>query len=377
MGALKNAGINVESESFVNSFINMTSEMIESAASPSFPFIELSFGFDVELPKGEDAAQQAKLFKQEALKPDSEFKNSFIPAFKSIFDLLDSIPAVNVLQAIGITDPTAALLPISNIITELLATVGIPDPNKVLLTKLDAIIEKQGSLLKQVKEIAEGSEQQISNAIIKLSEDLKEIVPEVPLPELQAGITANIEKIKALFNIDIPELEIPSITDFVEFFGITIPALPDLPVLPSIDDIISMYFDFDLEIPPIGAMFVEILKVKLKILTEVALAATPVAILNPPDFLKAAIEELKKILTGQFSIQSFLREIARSFFAKFFIELEATKVKNIIEKAPTLVSVLHGMIKVLVGSLVTLVVGILLGEGFIMKTAAIGLGIIS
>ena len=273
-----------------------------------------------------------------------QFKNSFIPAFKSIFDLLDSIPAVNVLQAIGITDPTAALLPISNIITELLATVGIPDPNKVLLTKLDAIIEKQGSLLKQVKEIAEGSEQQISNAIIKLSEDLKEIVPEVQLPELQAGITANIEKIKALFNIDIPELEIPSITDFVEFFGITIPALPDLPVLPSIDDIISMYFDFDLEIPPIGAMFVEI---------------------------------LKKILTGQFSIQSFLREIARSFFAKFFIELEATKVKNIIEKAPTLVSVLHGMIKVLVGSLVTLVVGILLGEGFIMKTSAIGLGIIS
>jgi len=35
------------------------------------------------------------------------------------------------------------------------------------------------------------------------------------------------------------------------------------------------------------------------------------------------------------------------------------------------------MIKVLVGSLVTLVVGILLGEGFIMKTSAIGLGIIS
>jgi len=376
MGALKNV-IDLESESFTNSFVDMISNMIEAGVSPSIEFIDLSFGFDVELPKGEEAKQQAAAFKTAASNPDSEFKNSFIPAFKSIFDLLDSIPAVNVLQAIGITDPTAALLPISNIITELLATVGIPDPNKVLLTKLDAIIEKQGSLLKQVKEIAEGSEQQISNAIIKLSEDLKEIVPEVPLPELQAGITANIEKIKALFNIDIPELEIPSITDFVEFFGITIPALPDLPVLPSIDDIISMYFDFDLEIPPIGAMFVEILKVKLKILTEVALAATPVAILNPPDFLKAAIEELKKILTGQFSIQSFLREIARSFFAKFFIELEATKVKNIIEKAPTLVSVLHGMIKVLVGSLVTLVVGILLGEGFIMKTSAIGLGIIS
>ena len=46
----------------------------------------------------------------------------------------------------------------------------------------------------------------------------------------------------------------------------------------------------------------------------------------------AAIEELKKILTGEFSIQSFLREIARSFFAKFFIELENTKVKKFIAK---------------------------------------------
>ena len=106
------------------------------------------------------------------------------------------------------------------------------------------------------------------------------------------------------------------------------------------------------------------------------MASTPAAILNPPDFLVAAIEELKKILTGQFSIQSFLREIARSFFAKFFIELENTKVKNLIEKAPSLVSALHATIKVLIGSLVTLVVGILVGPGFIMKTSAIGLGVI-
>ncbi len=377
MGALKNVGIDLESDAFKNSFVEKIAEMIELGISPSIDFIDLSFGFDVELPQGEEAAASALAFKQEAMKSDSAFQNNFIPAFKSIFDLLDSIPAVNVLQAIGVTDPTKALLPISDIITELLAGVGIPNPNEVLMTKLDVIIEKQADLLKQVNKIVEGGQEEIEKAVNKMALIISEIVPALPFAQLEQQINDNVEKIKSLANISLPDLEIPDITDFIEFFGLTIPELPELPEVPSIDDIINTYFDFNLEIPPIGAMFVEILKVKLKILIEVALASTPAAILNPPDFLIAAIEELKKIPLMTFSIQSFLREIARSFFAKFFIELENTKVKNLIEKAPSLVSALHAEILVLVGSLVTLVVGILLGEGFVMKTSAIGLGIIS
>lgn len=372
MGDLADVIGSVEDDAFKNSFIENIAEMIESGMSPSIDFIGLDFGFDVELPQGAKAAEQAKLFKQEALKSDSAFQKSFIPAVGSIFDLLDKIPAVNVLQAIGITDPTAALLPISSIITDLLASIGIPNPNEVLLTKLDVILEKQDDLLKQVNGIVSGEANKIEKAVKKLTEIVSEIVPSIPTSELELQIRGNVEKIQALANIQVPELKIPDITDFVEFFGIELPDIPDL----DPQKIIEMFFDLDLEIPPIGAMFVEILKVKLKILTEVALASTPAAILNPPDFLVAAIEELKKILTGQFSIQSFLREIARSFFAKFFIELENTKVKNLIEKAPSLVSALHATIKVLIGSLVTLVVGILVGPGFIMKTSAIGLGVI-
>ena len=117
-------------------------------------------------------------------------------------------------------------------------------------------------------------------------------------------------------------------------------------------------------------IFVDLIKTSI-------VSFAPAGILNPPDFLKAAIDEAKKMLTLDFSIQSFLREVARSFFAKFFIELEANeKIKNLIKNAPALVSVLHSTILVLVGSLVTLVVGILFGEGFIMKTSAIGLGLI-
>ena len=51
MGALKNV-IDLESESFTNSFVDMISNMIEAGVSPSIEFIDLSFGFDVELPKG-------------------------------------------------------------------------------------------------------------------------------------------------------------------------------------------------------------------------------------------------------------------------------------------------------------------------------------
>ena len=371
MGALKNVGIDLESESFINSFINMISEMIESGASPSIEFIDLSFGFDVELPKGENAAQQAKLFKQEALKPDSEFKNNYIPALKTIFDILDSIPAVNILQAFAITDPTAALLPIANIITELLASIGIPNPNEILLTKLPLIIEKQRALLKQIKKIASGTEEEISKAVVKLSEILQEIIsiPELTISDLQAKIFEIVDKIRSLFNLELPELTIPNISDFIELFGLKLPNLPDLPELPNIEDIIAMFFDFELEIPPIGAMFVELLKVKLQMLAELAAGI--------PGWLQPAVDKIMSLFPANFDMKQILKAIAESIFGYFFEKINTTKIKNLIEKAPTLVAVLHATILVLVGSLVTLVVGILFGEGFIMKTSAIGLGIIS
>jgi len=381
-GALKKVGIDLESTAFQNAWIDRAHSMIASGTAPLMPFIDLNFGFDIDLPTGEKAKEIADSFKMQSQKTGSDFKEIFIPAFKAIFDLLDAIPAINILKylPVPITDPTKALLPISNLITELLANVGIPNPNEILLERLNKILKKQGEILAKIKIIATEATSKVTSAIAELASILKEIIPEISIDSLKTSIHNSIDKIRSLYNLELEfePIQIPNITDFIEFFNLKIPKLPDIPDLPDVSVYIRKFFDFDLDVPPIGVMFVEILKVKLEILAELILAFTPAGILNPPDFLKAAIAEAMKILTLEFSIQSFLREIARALFAKFFIELEANeKIKNLIKNAPTLVSVLHATILVLVGSLVTLVVGMLFGEGLIMKTSAIGLGLIS
>ena len=369
--------IDLESDAFKNSFIENIAKMIELGISPSIEFIDLTFGFDVELPQGEKAKQSAELFKQEALKEDSEFKNNFIPATKTIFDTLDKIPAINVLKTFGITDPTSALLPVTNAIAEMLASVNIPNPNQVLLTRLPDIVAQADALVKQIKKIAEGADDAINRAVVKLSEILQEIIPELSLDDLQAKIYENVDKIRSLFNLELPELSIPDLSDFIELFGLklpnlpNLPDLPELPELPSIEDIIAMFFDFDLEIPPIGAMFVEILKVKLEMIAELSLM--PVTI---PSWLVSAIEKIKELFPLNFDMKEILKAVAESIFGYFFEKINNTKIKNLIDKAPTLVSALHGTILVLVGSMVTLVIGILFGKGLIMKGSAIGLGVI-
>ena len=48
----------------------------------------------------QNAETNATKFKESALKPDSEFRNNFIPGIEPIFDLLDTIPAINILKGI-------------------------------------------------------------------------------------------------------------------------------------------------------------------------------------------------------------------------------------------------------------------------------------
>jgi len=373
MGALKNVGIDPKAESFQQAYILRCHDYIAAGTQPSIDAIDLSFGFNVPLPSGEKAKVMAASFRDSALKEDSEFRNNFIPAVGSIFDLLDTIPAVNVLKPLLITDPTAPLLPVLSAIVEILASIGIPNPNEVLMAKLPQFLEKASALTSIVKDIATGGQQAIESAVNKLAELINEIFPEISIATLKSRISDSIEKIKENFNLKLPELEIPSITDFIEFFGLKIPKLPDLPEIPTIDDIIAMFFNFELEIPPIGAMFVELLKVKLDMLRE--LLTMPA---NIPSWLKSAIEKIKELFaTGNIDIMKILKAVAESVFNYFFEKINATKIKNLIEKAPSLVSILHATVLVLVGSLVTLVVGILFGEGLIMKASAIGLGLIS
>ena len=373
MGALKNIGIDLDG-GFSDIFIKAIEEGIRAGKKPRIDFLDLDFGFDTEIPTGEAAEAAADGFIAQASKNDSTFRSVFIPSVKPIFSVIDAIPAVNVLSAIGVSDPTAALLPVLNSLTDILADIGIPNPNEFLLTKLPEVLDRSKELLNQVKKISDDIDdlEALEKHALKLAEVIREIIPDLNIDSVKEKILESAEKISEMFNIDIPDppFEIPDITNPISLFNIDIPNI-DIELI-SLEEIISFLFNFELDIPPIGVIFIEMLKIKLDMLREVAMA--PAAI---PDILVAAIEEAKKILTGEFSIPSFLKALADSIFGKFFNELEKNeKIKNLLKDSTSLISALHQTILTLVGSLVVSIVGILFGEGLIMKSAAIGLGIL-
>jgi len=374
-GPLTKIGINLDG-GFVEMFIKAIDEGIRAGKKPRNDFLDLDFGFDVEMPTGEKAEVAADGFIEQASKDDSAFKSIFIPAVKPIFSIIDSIPAVNVLSAIGVSDPTAALLPVLNNLTDILTDIGIANPNEFLLTKLPEVLGRSKELIDELEKLAKNIDNldAVTKAAEKIAEVFGEIIPELNIDDVKAKILESAEKIAEGFNIEIPEIpEIPDITDPISFFNIEIPDLEFI----SPEEIIAFLFNFELDVPPIGVIFTEMLKIKLDMLREVALASTPAGIADPPDILVAAIEEAKKILTGEFSIPNFLRALADSIFGKFFNELEKNeKIKNLLKDSATLISALHQTILTLVGSLIVSVVGILFGEGLIMKSAAIGLGIL-
>lgn len=377
MGALKNIGIDLDG-GFADIFINTIGEGIRAGKKPRIDFLDLDFGFDVEIPTGEKAEAAADGFISQASKDESTFRSVFIPAVKPIFSIIDAIPAVNVLSAVGVSDPTAALLPVLNNLTDILTDVGIPNPNEFLLTKLPEVLDRSKELMNQLKKLAKNIDDidALTAAAEKIAEVFEEIIPELNIDDVKVKILEASEKIAEIFNIEIPEPpEIPDITDPISLFNIDIPGI-DLELI-SLESIIAFLFNFELDVPPIGVIFIEMLKIKLDMLREIALASTPAGIADPPDILIAAIEEAKKILTGGFSIPNFLRALADSIFGKFFNELEKNeKIKNLLKDSTSLIAALHQTILTLVGSLVVTVVGILFGEGLIMKSAAIGLGIL-
>lgn len=377
MGALKNIGIDLDG-GFADIFINTIGAGIRAGKKPRIDFLDLDFGFDVEIPTGEKAEAAADGFISQASKDESTFRSVFIPAVKPIFSIIDAIPAVNVLSAVGVSDPTAALLPVLNNLTDILTDVGIPNPNEFLLTKLPEVLDRSKELMNQLKKLAKNIDDidALTAAAEKIAEVFEEIIPELNIDDVKVKILEASEKIAEIFNIEIPEPpEIPDITDPISLFNIDIPGI-DLELI-SLESIIAFLFNFELDVPPIGVIFIEMLKIKLDMLREIALASTPAGIADPPDILIAAIEEAKKILTGGFSIPNFLRALADSIFGKFFNELEKNeKIKNLLKDSTSLIAALHQTILTLVGSLVVTVVGILFGEGLIMKSAAIGLGIL-
>jgi len=174
MGVLiDDIGLDPEEENFYTSTVLSIADDIEFKRSPGIDFLGLSIGFDVE----GGGKENADKWKEKALEEDSDFKKIFFDGgFTPIFSLIDSIPDVNVLSAVGVSDPTSALLPLTNTITGILANVT-DTPNQFFLTKLDDIIDKKEELLDALNKLKESKESKIQEGIEKLAEILNEIDP--------------------------------------------------------------------------------------------------------------------------------------------------------------------------------------------------------
>lgn len=376
MGVLEDdIGLNLKGDSFYNSIILTTSDDIEYKRSPRIEFLDLNFGFEVK-GGGKDNAEK---WKEKALEPDSDFKKYFIEGgFSPIFDLIDSIPAINVLKSlpVPITDPTSALLPLTNTVTEILSSIGVPNPNEFFLTKLDDIIGKKKELLESLDKIKDSEEDIIQQGIEEIATILNTIDDRLSKNSLIEKINSRIETLRQ--NLLIPEIEIPDPPYFeipdlsdlksfaLSFFNFPILEIPGI----DPDDIIKMFLNFDLEIPSLGVLFVEIAKTKIQMLIEMTSGIPP--------FLKTAVDKIKEMfLNGTFSIKNVIKSVFESVANTFFDKLlQSNKIKKLIDEASTIVYVINSLIKTLVGSLVVSIMGVLFGKGLIMKSTAIGLGLL-
>lgn len=375
MGALTDIGAGIEKQAFFESLIESTGDRMENLVTPNIEFLNLSVGFETGDSGGKEMADA---WKASVLSPESSFKANFIDSgFAPIFNLIDAIPPINILKSlpIPITDPTAALLPLTNVIAEVLASIGIPNPNEFFLTKIGKFLEKQNALLRALNKFKSSTASVVQRGINRLAAIINEIEPELEIETLKTKIAEKIDDIKDVLNIpDIslpepPYFQVPDITDIVSFalsfFNFPIPDIPNI----TIDDIIALYFDFELEIPPIGVFFAEIAKSIIEMLVELASGIPP--------FLTVAIDKIIELFPLNFSLAGILKAISESVIGYLFEKLAASeKISNLIQHGSGIVYVLNGLILSLVSSLIVSIVGVLFGKGLIMKSSAIGLGLL-
>jgi len=368
MGALEDIG--AKGETLYASLVSSIAKDIENKEAPRVPFLD-DFRIGFEVTGGGKKAADA--WKEKALEEDSAFrKNFFDSGFLTIFDLIDSIPAINIIAPI--TDPTSALLPITNAITDILAGLGIENPNQFFLTKIDQIIKKKEELLGAISKLKETGEDAIEEGIQELAEIFNEIDPDLSIETLKSKVQEKIEDIKSAFipEVELPEppyFQLPDISD-LKSFGLSFFNFP-IPEIEGIDpsDVIELYFNFDLEIPPIGVIFVEIAKVKIKMLLELAAGIPP--------FLKTAIDKIKELFPLNFNLKEIIKAVFDAVVNTFFDKLlQSDKIKKLIEKASTMVYIINNFIKSLVIGLVVSIVGVIFGKGLIMKSTAIALGLL-
>ena len=96
-----------------------------------------------------------------------------------------------------------------------------------------------------------------------------------------------------------------------------------------------------------------------------------------PPFLTVAINKIIELFPLNFSLAGILKAISESVIGYLFEKLAASeKILNLIQSGSSIVYVLNGLVLSLISSLIVSIVGVLFGKGLIMKSSAIGLGLL-
>ena len=367
---LSQIGVDPDSAAFKTSLKLSIKEKIASNSPLTIDALGISIGLPVEAPEGVDPLVLADSFEIAAENENSGFDKILMPAVGGIIQILDAIPTppVHLLAALGIpADPTSILLPISNIIADILASIGIPNPNEFFLTNLNKITENANKLKNRLDSLVNATRDQIEARANKVAKLLNEIDINLSIDKLKLKLIEKVDEIRERLNQLIPEVSLPTLSDIqnsiITFLGIEIPVIPGI----SPQEIIAILSNLSLDIPGIGEFFLEIIKIKLEMIAQLALGI-------PPFLQEAAQKIIGLFATGNFT--GIFKTLAESVFGYFFEKFSSARIISLLEVAPSLVATTHALIQVLIGSFIPMIVGLLFGKGLIMKSSAVALGIL-
>ena len=363
-------GIDPNSNSFKVSLISSIKEKISSKSDLSIPSLDISVGLPVDLPEESDPSFLANSFETAAEDPNSPINKLLMPSIGGIIGLLNSVPTppIHLLASFGVpADPTSLLLPISNVLADIFASIGITNPNEFFLTNLGKITEKANALKNRINELVNAAADQISSKAERVAELLNEIDINLSVDLLKSKLIEKVDIIRERLLQAVPEVSLPTISEIqdnvLSFLGIELPEIPGV----NIQDVLGLLTNFSLDIPGFGEFFLEIIKIKLQMLAQLALGIPP--------FLSSAVQEIASLLAlGDFT--GIIKAIAESVFGYFFEQFSSERIISLLEKAPSLVYTTHAAIQAIIGSFIPVVISLLLGEGLIAKGAAVSLGIL-
>lgn len=375
MGMLSDINIKPDSESFKSAYTNSVKDALRSGGG--FSVLGISIGFSVRQDYTEDQRQKiADSFEASVNSENSKFKEMFGEKVLGNFvNIIDAIPELKLLSAVGVQDYTKPIVPIVNQIVDTISDIGIPDPYSFVLENIDKITKEFTPLIADITSAMPLGQEEVEELTTRVENILLSLDASLPIDTVREKITEFIEN----FQIPLSTEELEAMAEekaagFLDSLGIPDPILPvdiilpniELPniELPSIEDLLNLIM---LEIPPgLGTIVIEILKEIIDFIVKL-MSGSPPAPFDDPFALADKFSQ---------GFNAFLAGIVEGIVNPIFTKISENEIIKKISENMTFAAAFGGMLVVIIKLLLVSVIGILVGSGLIMQAAAIALGLL-